>query len=101
MSELRIQKKQDGYWLLISGKISAAINIVSNSPLVMKAIEEAVSENTIDALRAELAAEKEKITEATELIDAFLGDWVNVEYPFLPVDMIPFRDIKEFLEGDK
>ena len=44
MSALTILKKEDGYWLSIDGKTKALININSGSPMVIRAIEEAVAE---------------------------------------------------------
>jgi DNA repair exonuclease SbcCD ATPase subunit len=42
MSALEILKHEDGYWLSIDGEIKALISISSTSPMVLRAIEEAV-----------------------------------------------------------
>jgi len=49
--EIKIFKKEDGYWLSLDGINKALINIVSNSTMVAKALEEAVSYSEINNSR--------------------------------------------------
>ena len=51
MSQLTLLKKEDGYWLSIDGLTKALINIVSGSPMVLRAMDEAVRSNDHDLNR--------------------------------------------------
>jgi len=53
MSELRLENKEDGIWLIVTGKHhSAMISIVTASPMVKLAIQEAIESQ--DTLRAKI-----------------------------------------------
>jgi hypothetical protein len=44
MSKLRITKDEAGYWLLVEGRFRAQILLEVSGPIVLAALEEAVSE---------------------------------------------------------
>lgn len=76
MTELKLLKKEDGYWLSIDGETKALINIVSQSPLVLKAMDEAVNnspdylQRIIDGLEETLEGECIEVTRLANICDS-------------------------------
>ena len=111
MSALEILKKEDGYWLSIDGKTKALINIVSHSPMVLKAIEEAVSENELASLRQrtewqpiETCPENKVVlvawdrgyeiqVEQAEKINGFFGSVWGLSREFEPTHWMPLPEL--------